>query len=508
MNDRDSERRSLLKALVGVPVALGLVTSESFGQPRLVRQSGIHGPIPSPKRGAQSPRFPSRPRPGQPFAFTVDALSQYDVRNYGAVGDGAANDTNAIQNAINAAAANGGGVIYIPTGTFVVGNLLFPPTNDHWVEIWMDGSLFLTETLNLNERCYALVGRSGAVFSGFQQEPSTALLFNKNLSPVIQISADPVYLEGLNLKGFVGDGIVATDGACELYMNRVQAACYGTSPDVVPLRVENSQYSFGLYIKDSVFQAPVVPGAHSIVLKNYSIVRIQDTTLIAGGIFMAANNIEAADYSIENVLYEGGYSPFLEIDNSGAWFTGITLDHVEMADPAVFPAYLIDNHGTGTTAGVLLTMARNAGGSAMVSGKNPIKGLYVYPASTTDKGKVDFLGQEDYYAYFDSGPGVTNLARLSLGFGGAVITRHLSATPILDFPTVFPGGQQEQNLTLTGAKIGDSCDASPESGAETGLSWAAYVSAQDTVTVRLLNATPQAVTPSSRAWRVIVWQHQ
>lgn len=492
-------RRNLLKTLIGAPAALALWNSKSFAQSLILQ--GARG-----KRVSFSSPRPGPPQP-RPIQFSVDALSQYDVRNYGAVGDGEADDTVPIQEAINACAANGGGVVYIPTGVFKIGNLLFPPNGDHWVVIWMDGSLYLTETLEMNGRAYALVGRSGSVFNAFQELPSVAVLFDKTVNPVMRISNAPIYLEGINLKGFQGDGIVATDGACELYINRTQLTCYGTSADVVPLRVENSTYSFGLYIQDSVLQAPILDGAHSLVLKNYSIVRIQDSTLIGGGIFMSAEGIEAANYSFENVLYENGYTPFLQIDNSGAWFTGITLDHIEMADPAVFPAYLLDNFGTGETAGVLMTMARNAGGNAMVSGNSPIKGLYVYPASTTDRSKVEFLGQQDYYAYFDCHEGVTNLARVSLGYEGTVITKHLSTTSPLDFPTVPAAGQQEVSVSLPGAQVGHSCDASPESGVEPGLTWASYVSEQDTVTVRLINATSSPISPASRTWTVNVWQH-
>ncbi|MEZ0226303.1 MAG: Ig-like domain-containing protein [Alphaproteobacteria bacterium] len=50
----------------------------------------------------------------------------YDVRDYGALGDGVTNDTSAIQAAVNAARDAGGGEVYIPTGTYIVtGN----PTN-------------------------------------------------------------------------------------------------------------------------------------------------------------------------------------------------------------------------------------------------------------------------------------------------------------------------------------------------------------------------------------------
>ncbi len=47
-------------------------------------------------------------------------LPVFNVHNYGAVGNGVADDTVAIRAALSAAEANGGGIIYLPTGTYAV----------------------------------------------------------------------------------------------------------------------------------------------------------------------------------------------------------------------------------------------------------------------------------------------------------------------------------------------------------------------------------------------------
>src|SRR5579862_9602265 len=47
----------------------------------------------------------------------------YNVRNYGAVGDGTNLDSPAIDKAIDAAAAAGGGTVLVPAGTYLSGSI-------------------------------------------------------------------------------------------------------------------------------------------------------------------------------------------------------------------------------------------------------------------------------------------------------------------------------------------------------------------------------------------------
>ena len=55
----------------------------------------------------------------QPGAVPSPSMSTYDVRTYGAAGDGKALDTAAVNNAIEAAAAGGGGVVVFPAGSYL-----------------------------------------------------------------------------------------------------------------------------------------------------------------------------------------------------------------------------------------------------------------------------------------------------------------------------------------------------------------------------------------------------
>lgn len=58
-----------------------------------------------------------------PAANRDDGARIYNVREYGAKGDGTTLDTAAVQSAINACNADGGGTVLVPAGTFLVGTL-------------------------------------------------------------------------------------------------------------------------------------------------------------------------------------------------------------------------------------------------------------------------------------------------------------------------------------------------------------------------------------------------
>jgi polygalacturonase len=56
--------------------------------------------------------------------LATPGLRLFDVRNYGATGDGKILDTGAINAAINACHASGGGIAYLPPGTYVSGTVV------------------------------------------------------------------------------------------------------------------------------------------------------------------------------------------------------------------------------------------------------------------------------------------------------------------------------------------------------------------------------------------------
>lgn len=65
------------------------------------------------------------------YAYVDSTVDLYNVINYGAVGDGAVDDTSAIQSAIDAAEANSGGLIYFPEGEYKVSGIEIASSDIH-----------------------------------------------------------------------------------------------------------------------------------------------------------------------------------------------------------------------------------------------------------------------------------------------------------------------------------------------------------------------------------------
>lgn len=80
----------------------------------------------------------------------------------------------------------------------------------------------------------------------------------------------------------------------------------------------------------------------------------------------------------------------------------------------------------------------------------------------------------------------------------------LHATATLDFPSIAANTTEELTITVTGAVVGSVVMLGPPSAIEAGLLWCGYVSAANTVTVRIHNQSGGAVNPASATWHVLV----
>lgn len=85
-----------------------------------------------------------------------------------------------------------------------------------------------------------------------------------------------------------------------------------------------------------------------------------------------------------------------------------------------------------------------------------------------------------------------------------VVYNDLETTDTLDFGSIAANSQADLTIALTGVTAADySVQANPIALLESGLTYNAYISADDVVTIRLTNTTASPIDPASVDWNVV-----
>jgi hypothetical protein len=112
---------------------------------------------------------------------------------------------------------------------------------------------------------------------------------------------------------------------------------------------------------------------------------------------------------------------------------------------------------------------------------------------------------------FKVGTADTDISTTGLTVGqGDEVTKILSEVASLNFGNIATESYEDLTITVTGAASGDTAIVTPASGIEAGLAWQGWVSAADTVTVRLFYLQGAlgsgTVDPAARNWRATVFK--
>ena len=92
----------------------------------------------------------------------------YNVLDYGAVGDGVTDDYSAIQDAIDACDTNGGGIAYIPAGTYLVGTVLLVGDNTQVIGGGMENTIIMADSSMTGlDSAYGVIGAKGKDYVRF-----------------------------------------------------------------------------------------------------------------------------------------------------------------------------------------------------------------------------------------------------------------------------------------------------------------------------------------------------
>ena len=218
----------------------------------------------------------------------VDAARAYgfgfNVKQYGAAGDGITDDTLAIRAAISAANAAGGGIVYFPAGTY----LLATASSDGSV----DAHFHLTDMEDIS-----FVGYGAVLKSSYSNVSYAGILFNCN-------SVRRMNFEGFDIEGIFARTLSVT-----------------------------SQYSISAFLLRSTTR-----DAETISIKN---LRIQNVYTFIGVGQPPVAGYRVRTFSIENCFAVNGYYG-LNFQNNGDNFTAInfrTFGYVR----TYFP-YGVDGH--------------------------------------------------------------------------------------------------------------------------------------------------------------------
>ena len=87
---------------------------------------------------------------------------------------------------------------------------------------------------------------------------------------------------------------------------------------------------------------------------------------------------------------------------------------------------------------------------------------------------------------------------------GSTVTKVLSNSASLNFPSIAAVSQADLTITVTGAAVGDEVMLSLPAAPTAGLVFNGFVSAADTVTIRASNITASAVDAAAATYGVVV----
>ncbi len=101
--------------------------------------------------------------------------------------------------------------------------------------------------------------------------------------------------------------------------------------------------------------------------------------------------------------------------------------------------------------------------------------------------------------------GAATAATLALA-GGSVLAKYLTASAALDFGSILTLAQADLTIAVTGAAVGDNVALGLPAAPEAGMSFMAFVSSTNVVTVRATNTSGSTIDSASATYRVAVFK--
>jgi len=415
-----------------------------------------------------------------------------NVRDYGAVGDGVADDTSAFS-AARAAARTAGRGLVVPRGKYRVTGDLTIDWDDGFIRslegsqaklAFTDGGLVLdgsTRWLSRNLVADLVITRAGTV--------GPAVYLNGGGS-----GTGPVRwtLQNLHVESSTGDALRIA-GA---YIGQL-IGCYLRCSET-GLAVTSDPTSGTVYGQAITFVGGEIQGnRHAAALDSALGFSFFGTTI-------EGNRISGVELmsNCRNILFAGCY-----FEANGDWDIKVGTLTPTGVGPVIHSSYFTDA-GVGKKQSILLVRA-----TSVQIESNQFAGFGTNsPISVKEATAGNVTGWARNNSATASAPvvalnGATRFNQTMLGqIDNSPITKHLKASASLDFPQIAAnGGTADVTMRVHAAAVGDDVWVCTNGAPRTGIVLAAWVSAVDTVTVRATNVTTAAINPGRATYRVHVW---
>ena len=405
----------------------------------------------------------------------IDQLIGYNVKWFGAKGDGVADDTAAVQACLTA-----GGHIWLPPGTYLCGALtcakrIFMHGAGAWQSIIRSTVTGGTTALTINP---PNTGSSNTFYRlmNFSIEPSTATNGNNGIAVVLAASC--------YFSNFLIDGVYIGDfGGYGLRLDNTVANIDGIFTGTVR-RCWITNGINGIKIGDSLtFCENTITGRNiGLLISGLSgareVVIVENDITCRGGALAAfsVDGMRVRNNQMEQpaLAYSGPYDAFVYLS---------ACNYAQIETNTISP-------GITSTPASYAIISTGAGLSNLVD-KNDISKGNVYHL-LVDTGQVNFvIGEFNNYD-------VTAV----IGDSGTTTKRILNGSATYDPPSLANGVGTTTTVTVSGAALGDQVDAVSFSLDLQGIIVSGYISSANVASVRFHNGTGGVLDLASGTLRV------